>query len=155
MHRRAVLGGVGCLLATPGCLSRLLIGGPIADRELTAYDPGTDFYDAAPGLREPPSVTFEREATAVEITGTLFVGSSTCHEAALAAVSYDGSTETLHVTVGSGESEQAGNACTGDESADAYRAVVTFEEQFPSTVVATEIDSPGESETTARNPYGG
>jgi hypothetical protein len=60
-------------------------------------------------------------------------------------------TETLQVTIGSGQ-RQLGDACTADESINAYRVVVTFSEALPATVVATEADDTGDNTTTAQNP---
>lgn len=152
MNRRAVLIGVCSLLATGGCLDRALLGDEaIANREFTAYEPGSDFYDAAPPVDKPPQVTFDQEATTVEVTGKLFVGSSTCHQAALKESTYDADADTFAVTLGSGQKPNSGNACTGDESIDAYRALITFDEQLPATVEATELDNPGETETRVQN----
>ena len=153
MNRRTVLGVCG-VVATTGCLSHDVLGsGPITNRDLTAYDSGSEFYNAAPGLREPPKVTFKLKKSSVLITGKLYVGSSSCNKAALKHVAYDTSADTLRVTIGSGEQQQSGNACTADESADAYRARITFADQLPATVEATENGSMGDIKTTAQNPH--
>ncbi|RDZ39554.1 hypothetical protein C5B91_19465 [Haloferax sp. Atlit-10N] len=148
MNRRTLLGGLGGLLATAGCIGQLTPGSAaIESKELTAYDPDDTFYDEAPGVRDPPKIAFVEAETQVRVTGKLFVGSSACNKAVLKEASYNRNTDTLRLTVGSGEKETSGNFCTGDESSDAYRAITTFRNQLPQTVVATEED--GGTKTTA------
>lgn len=155
MNRRTALGGL-CALATTGCLARIVPGsGPVVERELTVYEPGTAVYESAPDVTAPPRVTFEPDETRVRVVGRLFVGSSTCHEAALERVAYDGSSDALRVVVGSGEKPRSGDACTGDESVDAYRALITFDERLPDTVVAEETGGVEDTGTTVRNPDAG
>lgn len=152
MKRRALLGGLGGLLATAGCMGQLTPGSAaIERRELTAYDPDDAFYDGAPDVSDPPKITFDEAETQVRVTGKLFVGSSTCNKAILTEASYERDSDTLRLTVGSGEKENAGNSCTADESIDAYRAIITFTEQLPQTAVATEEDG---GNTTTAHPTG-
>lgn len=153
MNRRALLGGLSGLLATAGCVGQLTPwSSPIEHRELTAYDPSEDFYDEAPKVRDPPKITFTEAKTQVRVTGKLFVGSSTCGKAVLKEASYERDGDTLRVTVGSGDKEHDGDYCTADESADAYRAIITFKEQLPQTVVAIQKDDGGDNKTTAHYP---
>jgi hypothetical protein len=148
MNRRTLLGGLGGLLATAGCIGQLTPeSAAIESKELAAYDPEDAFFDETPGVRDPPKIAFVEAESQVRVTGKLYVGSSTCNKAALKEVSYNEKTDTLRLTVGSGEKENSGNFCTGDESVDAYRAIITFRNQLPQTVVATEED--GGTKTTA------
>ncbi|MGB9957649.1 hypothetical protein ACOZ4B_14835 [Haloferax prahovense] len=148
MNRRTLLGGLGGLLTTVGCLGQLTPeSATLESQELTSFDPEDAFYDETPGVRDPPKISFVEAETQVHVTGKLYVGSSTCNKAAFKEVSYNRKTDTFRLTVGSGEKETTGNVCTEDESVDAYRAVITFRNQLPQTVVAIEED--GGTKTTA------
>ena len=153
MKRRRALGGVASLLAGGVVLDRFVLGtGPIVEREVSAFDPGTEFYDAAPEVTAPPRVTFLPNGRRVRIVGKLFVGSSSCDRAGLERATYDGGADTLRVTVGSEAKPGSGHGCTGDESADAYRVSVTFEERLPGTVAVEETGDPTNRATTVKNP---
>ncbi|WP_424006964.1 hypothetical protein [Haloferax denitrificans] len=152
MNRRTLLGGLGGLLATAECIGQLTPeSAAIESKELTAFDPEDTFYDEAPGVRDPPKIVFVEAETQVRVTGKLYVGSSTCKKAALKEASFNRQTDTLRLTVGSGDKENAGNSCTADESVDTYRAIITFRDQLPQTVVATEED---EGAKTTAHPNG-
>lgn len=155
MKRRTALGALAGLVAGAGCSDVLPPGSsPVSESELAVFEPGSDFYSTAPGIFEPPRVTFEPARSRVVVVGRLPVGSSTCHEAALERVAYDGGSDTLRVTIGSGEKESRGNTCTGDESVDAYRATFVFDAALPGTVVARETGGTEERVTVAPNPAG-
>lgn len=62
---------------------------------------------------------------------------------------YSREDDTFRLVVGSGTGQDVGDECTGDQSVDPYRAVVTFEDKYPRTVVATEAGSEGERSVTA------
>lgn len=153
MKRRTVLGGICSLGATTGCLAQVTPGSrSISERKFTAYDPQSDFYDSAPDVTDPPEITFQPDNNRVQVVGKLFVGSSTCNKAVLNQATFDERSGTLQVVIGSGKKEQSGNPCTGDESADAYRALIIFDQQLPETVKAKEKGDAKDNETTAQNP---
>jgi hypothetical protein len=118
--------------------------------EFTVYQPGSAGYDQAPGVREPPRVEFEPQNDRVVVTGLFFVGSSSCNKAGLETISYDADSRRLDAEVRSTRQEDAGHACTGNESADAYRLVATFDEQFPERVDVTEGSDRDKQTTSAR-----
>ena len=155
MDRRTFL-LVAAAGAAGGCLATLdgaPGGDPVADRSLTILDPDDDRYERD-ALTEPPRVTFDAENRRVVVTGAFFVGSSSCNRAVLDHAAYDHDAATLDVALASGRQDDAGNACSADESADHYRLVVTFEDTLPRTVVVTESGDPSGQTTTARNPNG-
>jgi hypothetical protein len=153
MKRRRALGGLAGLLAGGVVIERFVAGtSPIVEREFSAFDPATQFYDAAPEATAPSRVTFHPDESRVRIVGKLFVGSSSCDRAALERATYDGRADSLLVTVGSETKPGGGHGCTGDESADAYRVSVTFEERLPETVAVEEAGDVSTRETTVKNP---
>lgn len=119
--------------------------------EITVYEPGSDFAEAAPEFTEPPRVEFEPNTNQVVIVGTLVVGSSQCDRAVVETAEYNRDEDTLRLIVGSGTAQHAGDECTGDQSVDPYRVIVTFEDEYPGTVVATEVGSEGRRSTTANH----
>lgn len=52
--------------------------------------------------------------------------------------------------VGSGTKENAGNACGGDESANAYQLIVDFDDSLPKIVTATEGEDADSHTTTVK-----
>lgn len=153
MRRRALLGGASGLVVMAGCVGRMLPDeSPVAETQFRVYDGGADFYAEAPGAKEPPRITFDTETPHVDIVGKLIVGSSTCDKAALTDLAYDADSDTLRVKIGSGEKPNASNSCSGDESADAYHARITFQSRLPKTVIATETGDLEDRQTTAHSP---
>ncbi|WP_435152038.1 hypothetical protein [Haladaptatus sp. DFWS20] len=151
MKRRSLL-TVTAVTLSGGCLASLgdVSGGSqyIVNREFTEYQPESDGFERAPGPTDKPTVSFESESKQVVVRGALFVGSSQCHRADLKDVSYDATSKTLTVRVGSGDTSNSGNSCTADESADAYRLVVTMKERLPETFRVEQIDDPSAKSTT-------
>mgnify|MGYP006290711001 FL=1 len=153
MKRRRALGGLAGLLGGGVVIDRFVLGtSPIVTREFSAFDPGTEFYDAAPAVTAPPRVTFLPNDRRIRIVGKLFVGSSSCDRAGLERATYDAAPDTFRVTVGSETKPGSGHGCTGDESADAYRVSVTFDEQLPETVAVEEAGDVSNRATTVKNP---
>lgn len=155
MNRRGFLALVG-VNATAGCTTNVLSSsktnsGPIANKTFTAYQPGSDFFKTAPDVSAPPDVGFDRGETRVRVIGKLFVGSSECNKAILEQATYDENIETLHVVVGGGQKQHSKSDCTMEETPDAYRTLVTFENELPNAVVATEKDGSTDNQTTAQN----
>ncbi|WP_139136084.1 hypothetical protein [Haladaptatus sp. W1] len=153
MKRRVFL-SVTALALGSGCLN---IGGTaegfdsIADYEFTIYESSFDRTTNFPGPTEQPIVSFKPESKQVIVRGALFVGSSTCNKADLKDVSYSETSQTLTVKVGSTDtSSWFSGSCTGDESADAYRLVVTMKEQLPTTVRVKQTGSSAKSVTVRR-----
>ncbi|EFW91726.1 hypothetical protein ZOD2009_12772 [Haladaptatus paucihalophilus DX253] len=151
MRRRELLVSTG-VAVTAGC-----IGGFVGGRWSEGHVRGVDFsVQKSPADTEvdaPPTVEFRPESSRVVVTGTLWVGSSSCNEAKLDDVSYHERDGRLDVAVTSGEKGGLLHdvpllpvGCTADMSADAYELVVTFRGSFPKTVVAVEHD--GEPERT-------
>ncbi|WP_435359973.1 hypothetical protein [Haloarchaeobius sp. DFWS5] len=163
MRRRAFLSSltrtatVCGLVATTGCLAELQTtfggeSGPIAAREFTVVEPASDDFDAAPAVEEPPRVSFDNSRYRVQVVGRLHVGSGTCDEAKLVGASHDADSDLLHLTVGSGQKRDPPDYCTADESVDAYRATITFEERLPGRVLARERGHLLGTETTVERP---
>jgi len=148
MKRRSVVLGITGAIVSGGVALNLNTKrqiDPDLDWKFTSYDPSSDFHDSAPKITDSAEVSFKDDT--VEIVGKLFVGSSECGKAILKRAKYNESEEKLQVTVGS---EQKGQSCTEDESADAYQAVFTFDEQLPDTVTVKETD--GGETITVQNP---
>lgn len=155
MHRRRLLAGavaLPALAATAGCTGLAHLLTPVEDHEFTAYQPATGAFDRAPGPDEEPEIEFDADASRVVVTGSLFVGSSSCNRAVLEGVRWEADADALRVVVGSGRQPDAGNACTADESADAYRLVVTFDGVLPEAATVREGTGEGATETRAVRP---
>lgn len=164
MKRRQFVATAGALGVGVVGGTRLLSGGPqiggdmgaIAGWEFTAFDPGSEEFEAAPGIREPPAVDFDRVRDRVVVTGKFFVGSGSCDRAALKRVFYDERAGTLRVVVESGQKFHLSNGCTMEESADAYRASFVFANGLPDRVTVEETDDPsGHTVTVERSASGG
>ena len=151
MERRAFLTGAATTLVTiTGCVAQLgSEGDSNFDTEFSVYQPGSEGYRDAPNVTKPPVVEFNSSSATVNISGKFFVGSSTCGRAVVKDISYDSGSDTLTVKIGSGVKEDAGNACSGDESADAYRLRIEFDDSLPSTVSVTEGENRDSQSTTA------
>lgn len=133
-----------------GCASSVLRpDSPVAGTEMTVLPPDSDAAGAVSDFTDPPRVAFEPGQNEVVIVGALAVGSSTCNRAVVESVAYSRDDDSLRVVVGSGRQQGAGETCTGDESVDVYRLVVTFEDGYPEAVVATERGGEGERSTRA------
>jgi hypothetical protein len=157
MQRRALLKAAPvALVGVTGCVSTLqgvLPGDDLPDYvdvEFTHFQPGTTGYERAPDVGDPPSVEFAENGGHVTVRGKLFVGSSTCDRAGMERISYDEASRTLSVTVGSVSRDTDRNACTGDESADAYRLVVTFDQNEAERVEVEEVDGRSGKSTVAK-----
>ncbi len=137
-----------------GCASSVLgPDSPVAGTEMTVLPPDSDAADAVSDFTDPPRVAFDPGQNEVVIVGALAVGSSTCNKAVVESVAYSRDDDSLRVVVGSGRQQGAGETCTGDESVDVYRVVVSFEGGYPAVVVATERSDEGER--SARAEYDG
>lgn len=138
------------LMGVAGCLSESILSpsNAIAGTEVTVYRPGSDFAETAPDFTEPPRIEFKPSVEEVVVVGTLVVGSSRCTEAVVKTAEYSRDEEILRIAVGSGPTERNHDVCTGDQSVDAYRVVVTLEGVYPETVVATEVGTQGRRSKT-------
>jgi hypothetical protein len=153
MQRRRAIGALVALIVGGAVLDRFVFrSSPIVEREFSAFDPGSDVYDAAPEVTTGPRVTFHPEERRVGIVGKLFVGSSDCDRAALERATVDADADTLRVTVGSETKASGADGCSADESADAYRVSVTFENRLPGTVEVEETGDLANRTTTVENP---
>ncbi len=142
----ALIGGSGCLSWPNSVVSTAR--SPVSNIEFDVYQPGDENYDGISSVTEPPEISFDSSRDMVVIFGKLFVGSSDCNIASITGRSYDNGSNTFTVTIGSGTKEDAGNACSGDESADTYRIQVEFEGTLPETVTATEEGDPANQSST-------
>lgn len=156
MQRRALLktapvalvGVTGCLSAVRDVLPGNDLPGYV-HTEFTHFQPGSDGYERAPAVGDPPQVVFDENGGRVTVRGKLLVGSSTCDRAGLEGIGYDVDRRTLSATVGSVSRDTDRNSCTSDESADAYRLVATFDQNYPERVKVEERDDPMAQSTFA------
>ncbi|WP_256300217.1 hypothetical protein [Haloarchaeobius salinus] len=152
MNRRtAVTAATTAIVAFPGCLGALDISS--STRDLPAYI-DSDFTVLAesrntdeeiPNLEDPPRIQFDQEQGVVHVFGLLRVGSGNCNRAALDSIGCDEETRVLTVAVGTTDVEPENSGCEGDESVDSYRLTITFDENYPEEVQASEE---GEHERT-------
>lgn len=154
MKRRALL-SLAALTFFGGCIGDLSgvtnRSHSITGRKFTIYESGSPDVNDFPGPTEQPIVSFKPESKQVIVRAALYVGSSTCNKADLKDVSYNEGSQTLTVTVGNTDtSSWLGGGCTADESADAYRLVVTMKEQLPTTVRVKQTGSSAKSVTVRR-----
>ena len=157
MNRRtAVKGATTAVVAFSGCLGALNISssaqGPPAytHSEFTVLDESRHTDEEIPDLQDSPRIQFDREQGEVLVFGSLRVGSGNCSRAALDSITYDEETRVLTVAVGTTDVEPENSGCESDESVDSYRLSVTFDENYPEEVQASEE---GEHErTTASRP---
>ncbi|GAA0246886.1 hypothetical protein ACFFQF_05775 [Haladaptatus pallidirubidus] len=153
MKRRALLAATALTLSE-GCLTSLTStpngSRPVADRKFTIYELDSDASERSPGPTEKPTVSFGLASKQVIVLGSLYVGLSQCNKAELKDVSCDADSETLTVRVGNGDKSHSGNSCTADESADAYRLVVTMKEQLPKTVRVEQVGDPSAKSVTVQ-----
>jgi hypothetical protein len=146
MQRRALLPAlVTAALPTllPGCLSVLDTGYPdrVSSVEFDRYEHDDPGYDAAPGVREPPSVAFHPGESAAVVRGAFLVGSSECNRVAFDGLSMTGNR--LDVDVGTETVDQNDgpvSGCSGDEHAEAYRLRIVFDDELPAAVGVSESD---------------
>jgi hypothetical protein len=153
MRRRVFLSTTALTLCS-GCLN---IGSTAkgfdsnADYEFTIYESSTESPNGFPGPTEQPIVSFKPQSNRVIVRGALFVGSSTCNKADLKDVSYNENSQTLTVKVGKTDtSSWLSGSCTAEESADAYRLVVTMKEHVPTTVTVKHAGTMAQSVTVRR-----
>lgn len=137
MQRRALLATVaaGTAGATAGCGYRL--SGPIERQRFAICDGDCDWADRTPEPGADPIVERSPDERRVLVYGNMYVGSSSCHRAALASAEI--ANGTLRVVVGVGEKGFLPNVgCTADMSPDRYRASFTFRESLPARVAVEE-----------------
>ncbi|MFC4405735.1 hypothetical protein [Haloarchaeobius iranensis] len=152
MNRRtAVKAATTATVAFSGCLGALNISsstqGPPAyvHAEFTVLDESRNTDEEIPDLEDPPRVRFNRGDGEILVFGSLRVGSGNCSRAALDSITYDEETKVLTVAVGTTGVEPENSGCEGDESVDSYRLTITFDENYPEEVQASEE---GEHERT-------
>lgn len=132
------------LVSSSGCLTILNTGshsntpGPVTETEFTVYQPNDERFDEAPSVRDSPNITFDETNNRVVVTGKFFVGSSECDKAAFEDIQYSSDDRHLDITIGTEQRSDTGNSCTGGESLDAYRLIISFGNPLPDRVSVTE-----------------
>lgn len=149
------------LLLSFGGLSASVVGGAYflqedgTGRRVQAFDiyqPGTEAFHEIGGVQAPPEVSFRSDQQTVRVQGKFLVGSSDCDVATIEGTEYDRERETFTVRIGSGSKNMVQFGCHADESADAYRVILEFEEGLPEYVRVVETGDPTGQRVEAKNP---
>lgn len=128
MDRREALLTAGLLPFVSGCLSHIFSGGT-PDTTLPDGVTSLDFEIRDQVTRDPeldPTIQINELTNDITVTGSLFVGSSKCNEAALGSTTFAPETATLEVHIKPGKSADHpdnslfATSCTEDMSADEY-----------------------------------
>ncbi|MFB6224692.1 MAG: hypothetical protein ABEH86_13605 [Haloarcula sp.] len=152
MKRRHFLryGGLGGALALAGCLD----GAPgTGETPTDGADENTSVTETEFSVTERSSGSQTSSATVafdgerVVVDGTIW-GANGCKTAELTDATYDAAADKLTVAVGTTEMPDAGDICTQAIMEINYRAVVTFKNGLPDTVVVTHDSGDGPTDVT-------
>lgn len=162
MHRRTVLGSIAALLSVGGCLSADPPAQGTQQPSGTPRPTTTPAFPYSLSMSEPsssdsltpeapPTVTFQKGAGDVVVTGGMYYGSSTCREISVRQLTLT-ATDELRVSLGSTLEDTPPLTCTGEMAAARYELVISTGEQFPKRVIVTEHPEHGPTEQRRATP---
>lgn len=146
-----IFGLSGCLGSVDTFLDDTVPDG-VENVEFTVYNPGTPEYKSAPASGGPPEVKYVADSGSVKIMGKIPIGSPECNAAELERVEYKRDEQELTIVVRVEDTQLIPFGCTGAMAFRAYHVHVSFKDELPRTVTASEQKGGRKEKVTVKNP---